>query len=119
MVTIDDMTAGPIPIRDLINSTRPCTFNEFKSFLKMLEVYGSGYEYFDELQDQPDSKPPRKKSLDKDEGTTTVYEDKAIQALKEVVEVLEYLESKSSSSNQDSKQESVEGMILNLIQFLR
>jgi hypothetical protein len=45
---LDDLTAGPTPFKDVINSTRPSKPSEFITYLKVLEVFGSGYEYFAE-----------------------------------------------------------------------
>jgi hypothetical protein len=44
MVSIDDFKAGPMPLRDLVNNSRPTKYKEFQTFLKVLEVYGSGYD---------------------------------------------------------------------------
>lgn len=48
MLMLEDLTAGPIPLKDIINATRPSKPSEFVTFLKVLEVFGSGYEYFAE-----------------------------------------------------------------------
>jgi hypothetical protein len=44
VVTLDDIRAGPIYMRDLLNATRPSNFEEFITFLQVLEIYGTGYD---------------------------------------------------------------------------
>ena len=44
MVTLDDIRAGPIYLRDLLNASRPSNFEEFITFLLVLEIYGTGYD---------------------------------------------------------------------------
>lgn len=43
MIMLDDFIAGPIPLKDLLNNTRIKSFNDFQIFLKVLEIYGVGY----------------------------------------------------------------------------
>jgi hypothetical protein len=50
MVTLDDIRAGPIYLRDLINATRPSNFDEFETFLQVLEIYGTGYDLDEGLE---------------------------------------------------------------------
>ncbi|CDW86706.1 UNKNOWN [Stylonychia lemnae] len=43
MIMLDDIQAGPIPLRELVNKSRIRSFREFQIFLQTLEVYGVGY----------------------------------------------------------------------------
>jgi hypothetical protein len=92
MVTLDDFTAGPIPLRELVNGSRYSSLQEFITFLKVLEVYGSGYEYEgwerDEVKVEVEDKP-KKATQNKEEFTD--YVEKAIIALSEVISVIEIL----------------------------
>ncbi len=54
MVVFDDFSAGPIMLRDLVNHTRLVQIEEFQVFLKVLEVYGSGY--YEDTEEQPKEK---------------------------------------------------------------
>jgi hypothetical protein len=46
MLVLNDIQAGTIPLRDHLNSSRPRKIEEFRVFLKVLEVYGTGYETY-------------------------------------------------------------------------
>jgi len=68
----------------MINGTHPPSFKDFVLFLKMLEVYGSGYEYFDE-HSAPSSPKKRTESQSDNRDEVTDYGAKAVKALKEVL----------------------------------
>eukprot|EP00347_Sterkiella_histriomuscorum_P023629 403333935 len=44
VLLLNDLVAGTLSMRDLLNMTRLRKFDEFQTFLKVLEVYGVGYE---------------------------------------------------------------------------
>lgn len=78
----------------MINGTHPPSFKDFILFLKMLEVYGSGYEYFDERS--PSFTKKRSESQNENRDEVTDYGAKAVKALKEVLQIIDYVDAKGA-----------------------
>lgn len=78
----------------MINGTRPPSFKDFVLFLKMLEVYGSGYEYFDERS--PSFTKRRSESQNENRDEVTDYGAKAVKGLKEVLQIIDYVDAKGA-----------------------
>jgi hypothetical protein len=76
VLAFDDFRAGPIPLRDLVNGTRPCKFLDFQIFLKVLEVYGLGFDV--SSGEEPKSTDPK-----------STIEDQTIEALQQILSLVE------------------------------
>jgi hypothetical protein len=44
VLALSQFQAGSIPLRELVNGQRGRSFRDFQIFLKVLELYGAGYE---------------------------------------------------------------------------
>ena len=96
MVILDDIRAGPINLRDIINSSRPSNFKEFETFLQVLEIYGAGYDL---------DEGPEKTSRFKITEDQISHEDIAIEILNELKIALEFA---YNSLNTPTKRSSLE-----------